>query len=532
MKKIFLLICAAAALLVSCTKDLENRVGALEQDVQTLQQQITELTEKLNKDVDDLKKLIEALQNNVYVTSVTEIKEDGKVVGYTIALTKGQAITIYHGTNGKDGYNGLDGANGKDGKDGKDAVTPTVGVIVEGGVYYWAVNGVALTDAEGNKIPVYAETDAPEFKYEDGKWWISTDGTWNPLVSAGTGESVFADVQYDDASVTFVLADGTELVLPRQAAFSLNIANTEVVVLPGETVKVAYTITGATETTTVYAVADGGYTVKVEAAGVSGGNLTITAPSPLTDGKVVVFAGNNTQAAMQVLTFEEGALTIEGEKYDVAKEGGNIEIPVLTNLDYEVEISAGWLTFIETKAMRNETLVLNAAANSGAPRKAEVTIKSAGQVWCTFTVAQEGVAVEGGVAVEDLIGNWTVAYISGAGANLSYTMPIEASDDESKGNLILKRWFNQAKAQQDETIYATFDAAAMTLSIVSDQKIKGSYGDPGKAKDKSGNYLDPIVFEVSADGKTLSIDAKVEFGTYYLGQFTSFGNNYSLTKQE
>ena len=58
MKKIFLLICAAAALLVSCTKDLENRVGALEQDVQTLQQQITELTEKLNKDVDDLKKLI------------------------------------------------------------------------------------------------------------------------------------------------------------------------------------------------------------------------------------------------------------------------------------------------------------------------------------------------------------------------------------------------------------------------------------------------------------------------------------------
>lgn len=532
MKKIFLLICAAAALLVSCTKDLEDRVGALEQDVQALQQQITELTEKLNKDVDDLKKLIEALQNNVYVTSVTEIKEDGKVVGYTIALTKGQAITIYHGTNGKDGYNGLDGANGKDGKDGKDAVTPTVGVIVEGGVYYWAVNGVALTDADGNKIPVYAETDAPEFKYEDGKWWISTDGTWSPLVSAGTGESVFSDVQYDDASVTFVLADGTELVLPRQAAFSLNIANTEVVILPGETIKVAYTITGATETTTVYAVADGGYTVKVEADGVAGGNLAITAPSPLTDGKVVVFAGNNTQAAMQILTFEEGALTIEGEKYDVTKEGGNIEIPVLTNLDYEVEISAGWLTFVETKAMRNETLVLNAAANSGAPRKAEVTIKSAGQVWCTFTVAQEGVAVEGGVAVEDLIGNWTVAYISGAGANLSYTMPIEASDDESKGNLILKRWFNQAKQHQDETIYATFDAAAMTLSIVSDQKIKGSYGDPGKAKDKSGNYLDPIVFEVSADGKTLSIDAKVEFGTYYLGQFTSFGNNYSLTKQE
>ena len=526
MKKIFVFACAAVLGFAACTKDLENRVGALENDVESIQQQLTELSDKLNNEVDNLKKLIDALKENVFVTGVSEIKEDGKVVGYTITLSKGKALTIYHGTNGKDGSNGLDGTNGK------DAVSPTVGVIVVDGVYYWAVNGVALTDAAGNMIPVYAETDAPEFKYEDGKWWISTDGTWSPLVSAGTGESVFADVQYNDSSVTFVLANGTEIVLPRQAAFSLNIDG-NVTVIPGATVNVAYTITGATENTTVYAIADAGYSVKVEAASVSEGNLVIKTPNPLTDGKVVVFAGNNTNAGMATISFTEGVVTIAENKYTVAKDGGNIEIPVTTNYSYEVVIpeNASWLTYVETKAMRDETVVLNAAANVGTSRSATVTIKSGDKTWCTFEVAQEG-SVAANLTAEDLIGTWTVSYISKANAELSFDMPITASDDASKGNLILTKWFNWDKRLQDETIYATFDANAMTLSIASDQKIKGSYNDPGKAKDKDGNWLDPIVFTVSGDGKTLSIDSKVQFGTYYMSQFTSYGDNYSLTKQE
>ena len=526
MKKIFVIACAALLGFASCTKDLENRVGALENDVESIQQQLTELTTKLNKEVDDLKKLIDALKENVYVTGVSEIQEDGKVVGYTITLSKGKALTIYHGTNGKDGSNGLDGINGK------DAVAPTVGVVVEDGVYYWAVNGVALTDAEGNKLPVYAETDAPEFKYEDGKWWISTDGTWSPLVSAGTGDSVFSAVNYDDASVTFVLADGTEIVLPRQAAFSLNIAS-DVTVIPGASVNVGYTITGATENTTVYAVADAGYSVKVVPASVSAGNLVITTPNPLTDGKVVVFAGNNTNAGMATISFTEGVVNITENKYTVSKDGGNIEIPVSTNYNYEVVIpeNASWLTYVETKAMRNETIVLNAAANAGTSRNATVAIKSGDKTWCTFEVAQEG-SVTANIAAEDLIGTWTVSYISKANVELSFDMPITASNDASKGNLILTKWFNWDKRLQDETIYATFDANAMTLSIASDQQIKGSYNDPGKAKDQDGNWLDPIVFTISGDGKTLSIDSKVQFGTYYLGSFTSFGDHYSLTKQE
>lgn len=467
MKKIFVIACAALLSFASCTKDLENRVGALENDVESIQKQLTELSEKLNNEVDNLKQLIDALKNNVFVTGVTEIKEDGKVVGYTINLSKGQAITIYHGTNGKDGYNGLDGSNGKDGKDGQDAVAPTVGVVVEDGVYYWAVNGVALTDAEGNKIPVYAETDAPEFKYEDGKWWISTDGTWSPLVSAGTGESVFSDVQYDDTTVTFVLADGTEIVLPRQAAFSLNIANTEVVVLPGETVKVAYTINGATETTAVYAVADGGFSVKVEAASASEGNLAITAPSPLTDGKVVVFAGDNTHAAMQVLTFEEGALTLVSDTYNVEQAGGVVEVPVVTNLDYKVEVSADWIKYTETKAMREETLVFAVEENKGSERTATVTLTVNDIAVQTITVTQ-ATAAEPQFALEDIYGAWKVTYGNGS----SYEWTFYESDDLSKGNIRIEYLFGKS----GNPVYATLDLYSGVLTIQLRQKCTDNFG--------------------------------------------------------
>ena len=515
MKKIFVFACAAVLGFAACTKDLENRVGALENDVESIQQQLTELSDKLNNEVDNLKKLIDALKENVFVTGVSEIKEDGKVVGYTITLSKGKALTIYHGTNGKDGSNGLDGTNGK------DAVSPTVGVIVVDGVYYWAVNGVALTDANGNMIPVYAETDAPEFKYEDGKWWISTDGTWSPLVSAGTGESVFADVQYNDSSVTFVLANGTEIVLPRQAAFSLNIASAQVAVLPGATVKVAYTITGATETTSVYAIADGDYSVKVEAKNASEGALAITAPNPLTDGKVIVFAGDNTHAAMQVLTFEEGALTLVSDSYKVAKEGGVIEVPVVTNLDYEVEVSADWITYVETKAMREETLVLNADANTGDERKATVSLTVNGTAVQTFTVVQAANA-EAKYTLENLYGEWTVTYGS---ARNSYTWTFGQSDDLSKGNATLVGIFGKNK--HNKKVYVNFSLTSGIISIAMGQECEDDFGYTGVFLTTTEG-VDTVEYTMTEKGKFGNPTATIAY--LYNGSKMGKMDNISATK--
>ena len=131
----------------------ENRIAALE-----------ELCKQMNTNITSLQKIVNALQNNDYVTNVAPITKDGETIGYTITFTKSEPITIYLG---KDG---IDGTNGKDGKDGH---TPIIGVKQDtDNLYYWTVDGEWLLDSNGNKIK------AQSVDGEDGKDGIDgTDGT-------------------------------------------------------------------------------------------------------------------------------------------------------------------------------------------------------------------------------------------------------------------------------------------------------------------------------------------------------------------
>ena len=145
--------------LVGRVDNLENRVAKLE-----------ELCKQMNNNISSLQTLVNALQNNDYVTGVTPVIENGKTIGYTITFAKAKPITIYHGKDGKDGQNGADGkdgVNGTDGKDGKDGYTPKIGVKQDtDGIYYWTLDGDWLLDDKGNKIKAQG-TDGKDG--EDGK---------------------------------------------------------------------------------------------------------------------------------------------------------------------------------------------------------------------------------------------------------------------------------------------------------------------------------------------------------------------------
>ena len=75
-----------------------------------------------------------------------------------------------------------------------------------------------------------------------------------------------------------------------------------------------------------------------------------------------------------VFEIHEGTLTT----YEILAEGGTVEIPVTTNQDYQVVIPEGvgeWISVVETKALRNETITLNIAENpTPEARSAEVLI--------------------------------------------------------------------------------------------------------------------------------------------------------------
>ena len=99
---------------------------------------------------------------------------------------------------------------------GKDGGTPVVGVKQDtDGKFYWTVNGEYIT-VKGQKIPTQAEgsesASVPQFKIEDGYWYISYNGTDRTSVGKATADEgaggsgcVFSSVTQDDDYVYFTI---------------------------------------------------------------------------------------------------------------------------------------------------------------------------------------------------------------------------------------------------------------------------------------------------------------------------------------
>ena len=201
MKKFFLTLFSAIALLaVSCTFDdseLWNEIDSLKDRVSALEQ----LCNQMNTNITSLQTIVEALQGNDYVTNIAPIQEGGNVVGYTITFAKSDSITIHLGGN---------------------ASAPQIGVKKhKDGIYYWTLGGEWLLDGEGNKVK--AQGNMPKLKVENGYWYVSYDNgaSWSEVGKAtgDAGDSMFADVTYDDDYVYITLANGLKFALPcRQIA--------------------------------------------------------------------------------------------------------------------------------------------------------------------------------------------------------------------------------------------------------------------------------------------------------------------------
>ena len=179
---------------------------------------------ELRDHVDALQRLVGASGSGDYIVSVTPFYEAGKEAGYIIEFANSGRITIHHGKNG---------ANG---------TTPIIGVAKDAdNVYCWTVNGSWLLNDDGEKMPVSGEDGAtPQFKIENGKWFISyNDGTsWTELEqtsgdsgsqgssgSAGqNGNSFFQSVTETNEYVSMVLTNGTEIRIPKYSAPAATIA--------------------------------------------------------------------------------------------------------------------------------------------------------------------------------------------------------------------------------------------------------------------------------------------------------------------
>ena len=145
--------------------DLDGRLTSLEK-----------LCAQMNTNISSMQTIINALQQNDYITGVTPITEGSTTIGYTITFVKNKPITIYHGKDGEKGEKGDDG------------VTPQF--KIENG--RWMVSrdkGSTWEDAgqaTGDKGEAGLPGVTPDLKIQNGRWMISCDkgSTWEDLGQA------------------------------------------------------------------------------------------------------------------------------------------------------------------------------------------------------------------------------------------------------------------------------------------------------------------------------------------------------------
>ena len=394
MKKLLSLV-FCGLLLFGCSDKYDD--SALRNDLNDLENRVTKLEElctQMNTNISSLQKIVDALQDNLSISKVEQISD-----GYIIHFSDGSTATI------------------KNGKNSGDA--PIIGVKKDtDGIYYWTLNGEWLTDDAGDKIKAEGMdgengndgTDGengqdgitPQLKIENGRWMLSMDNgkTWTDIGQAtgadgqdgadGTngkdGDSFFQSVTEDDNNVYFTLIDGTVITIPKgdNSQFAIAFDTTDIAILNGgESKTISYTITDATENTVVKAIAQDGWKVKVNATSTDKGTITITAPDPIVESEILVFANDGSYRTVMASFYchekQVVDINIADNSINVLPAGGTQEIKLTTNLDYTVEIpdnARSWLSLApETRALREDTIVFEVAANEGIQRHATVTLK-------------------------------------------------------------------------------------------------------------------------------------------------------------
>ena len=355
------------------------------------------LVDKLNTDLSSLQTIVEALQNNDYVTSVVPLTEGRDIIGYTLNFAKSGYVIIYHG------------------QDGQNAAAPVMGVRQDAtGAYYWTVDGEWLLNENGDKVPTTGADGAPgqdgsdgsagadgtngasgadgitpQLKIEDDYWYVSYDEglTWQQLEKAtgedgkdgADGDSFFKSVDTSDPNyVMITLTDGTTMQLPTWKAveeeqrteigIELDLENEEAGVVPGEDIFINYTLSNATEETLITASSDGRYAVRLEKSSASQGKIIVTAPEVYVDGYINIMVSDGAgYSLIRVINFYESKISFpQGYQYSIAAEGGELVIPLATNVSYEASTSDSWITIesVETKAaLQNYNLKVKVAGN-------------------------------------------------------------------------------------------------------------------------------------------------------------------------
>ena len=226
-------------------------------------------------------------------------------------------------------------------------------------------------------------------------------------------------VTEDNDNVYFTLEDDSVITIPKSdnSKFAIAFDTTDIAILNGgESKTISYTITDATKNTVVKAIAQDGWKVKVDATSTDKGTITITAPNPIVESEILVFANDGSYRTVMVsLNCMQGQINIADNSINATSAGGTQEIKLTTNLDYTIEIpedAQSWLSLApETRALREDTIVFEVTANEGMQRYTTVALKDEqGKILQTIIFRQLGTCTEVHVETKGELENELAGY--------------------------------------------------------------------------------------------------------------------------
>ena len=252
-------VIASMTLAASCSYDdsaIKDNLNKVQQEVDKVEKDLAALTERVAALEDQLAQEVEALESLINgKTVVTNVETANGVT--TVTLSDGTTFNVYPECGVVD----------------TDTDTNTyLSIAEDNGVLYWAVYEMGEFKewflVDGEKVAVYDGNDqdddvcdnpyqpeepiAPQFRVntETMKIEVSIDGgeTWveSGLEASTTGAQLFTGVKDNgDGTVTFTLADGSELNVTKAELIEFNSARAQVYVKAGEVKDVFFTINDA-----------------------------------------------------------------------------------------------------------------------------------------------------------------------------------------------------------------------------------------------------------------------------------------------
>lgn len=242
-----------------------------------------------------------------------------------------------------------------------------------------------VLNAQKNKLTITSvrtTSDGFIITFSDGTSAVVTNGEDGKDGADGEdGETLIDSIKVGEDYVTFILTDGSEIVIPLYTALSIDFdVDDTIAVKPNENYSITYSIFSPIDEVEIEVLTSADIRARVVADDKKNGTIEFSTGEVVDEySKLVVLVSNGEKVIMRRFGFEQSTLTIsDNALVEADPAGGEFELEFLTNVDYEVIISddaKSWVHPAESRAVESHRLKFVADANKGLKREGRITIK-------------------------------------------------------------------------------------------------------------------------------------------------------------